>query len=126
MVGNVVNLIYSSFKSVFDSIQVNKTCENNIDYYHIITNKPFNLIISYEYYDKIWNLYVTYNKNNEIEQVDFSEMKSLSGRKEFYKAQNKYIKNHVGFIKYIFNSRDADEFYLQFFAQYVKENMEDL
>ena len=126
MVGNIVALINSSFKSVFDSFLVNKTCKNNIDYYHIITNKPFNLIISYEYNDKIWNLYVTYNKNNELEQVDYSEIKSLSGKKEFYKTQNEYIKNQVGFIKYIFNSTDANEYYLQFFAQYVKENMEDL
>jgi hypothetical protein len=126
MVDKVVDLIETKFGNIFDSIVVKKTCKNNIDYYHIMTNKPFNLVVSYEYNDNIWNLYATYNKNSSIEEIELSELESLSGKHGFYKAQNKYVIKQIGFIKYILNSRGAYEHYIQFFAKYVRENIEYL
>ena len=76
--------------------------------------------------DNIWNLYATYNKNSSIEEIELSELESLSGKHGFYKAQNKYVIKQIGFIKYILNSRGAYEHYIQFFAKYVRENIEYL
>lgn len=125
MVNDTTSMIGRIFNPILNHVEVIHSQKNHVDYYHIITEQQFNLIISFEHGDKKWNLYITYDKKNELNLIDYSSYKSLSGLKTFYKLQNKYVIRKAGFLKYILN-KIANRYYLEFFGIYVKDNLEKL
>lgn len=125
MISNMSSIIEQLFEFISnDKVKFNR--KNNIDKYLIITEKKFDVIISYEYFDNIWNLYITYNKSSELDDINYSQYVQISGKKEFYKKQDAFIRNKVGVIKYIMNSRNLHEVYLEYFSLYIKNNLEIL
>lgn len=126
MVINDVSQIQKYFYFISKDREVYKTHRTGIEYYLIVTKENFNIIISYEYIDNIWNLYITFNKSEELESINYNEYISLSGKKLFYTTQNKFLRKRIGFLRSIFTSRKEDSLFIEFFAKYIKENKDNI
>jgi hypothetical protein len=123
MVINEVSQIQKYFYFISKNREVYKTHRAGIEYYLIVTEENFNVVVSYEYADNKWNLYITFNKSEELESISYNEYISLSGKKQFYTIQNKFLRKKVGLLRSIFTSRKEDSLFIEFFAKYIKENM---